>query len=75
MQRALFVHNGIPDGFMIRLANLEEKHFPTATRVEEKPDGGIEVWFDCIFLNGYKKGEHLSHWRVYRDRSKRRGPR
>ena len=68
MQRAVFIRMGMPDGFMIRMANLEEKHFPTATKVEEKPDGSIEVWFDRIFLNGYAKGEHLSHWPVVRER-------
>jgi hypothetical protein len=70
--RAVFVRNGIPDGFMVRLANLEERHFPTATRVEEKPDGTIEIWFDRIFLNSYPKGEHLSHWRVVKERPKKK---
>jgi len=56
---------------MVRLANLDEKHFPTATRVEEMPDGSIEIWFDRIFLNRYAKGEHLSHWPVVKELPKR----
>jgi hypothetical protein len=68
----VLIHNGMPDGFMVRFAGLEEKHFPTATRVEDKPDGSIEIWFDRIFLNRYAKGEHLSHWRVVRERPKKR---
>ncbi len=57
---------------MVRLATLQEKHFPTATRVEEKPDGSIEIWFDRIYLNGYVKGEHLRHWPLVRERPKKR---
>jgi hypothetical protein len=35
---ARFVHNGLPDGYMVRLASLEERHFGTATKIEEKKD-------------------------------------
>jgi hypothetical protein len=56
---------------MVRLANLDEEYFPTATRVEEMPDGSVEIWFDRIFLSRYAKGEHLSHWPVVRERSKK----
>ena len=48
-QPAQFVKNGLPDGFNVRLANMEVKHFPTATRMEETADGGIEI--ATIFLS------------------------
>jgi hypothetical protein len=70
MQRARFIRNGIPDGFMVRLANLEVTHIHNATRVEEKPDGSIEIWFDRIPLPGYAKGEYLNYWPVVRERLK-----
>ena len=61
----MFVRNGVPDGYIVRLSNLEEKHFPTATRVEKLPDESIEIWFDRIFLGTYHKGAYLSYWKVY----------
>ena len=72
MQRAVFIRNGIPDGFMVRLANHEEKHIPNATRVEEKPEGSIEIWYDRIPLPGYAKGEYREYWPVFRERPKDR---
>ena len=47
--RAKFVHKGSPDGYVVRLASWEEKHFPTATKVSENPGQSIEIWFDpCL---------------------------
>lgn len=66
----MFIRNGLPDGYVVRLVSLEEKHFPTATRVEEQADGSIDIYFNRIYLGGYKKGEHLSHWPVVRERPK-----
>jgi hypothetical protein len=63
-----FVNNGVPDGYVIRLANLEERHFPTATKIDVGPDGGIEVRFDMIWLASFAKGEFLEYWRVWRPR-------
>jgi len=31
-----FVQDGISDGYVVRLEDLTEKHFPTATKIEEK---------------------------------------
>ena len=76
---AKFVHNGLPDGYVVRLASMEEKHFPTATKVRENPDQSIEIWFDLIFLEKYSKGEYLSFWPVQKERARHRrkvaGPR
>jgi hypothetical protein len=63
-----FVRNGISDGCVIRLASMKEKHIPTATRVEERPDGSIDVWFDRIFLEHYGKGEYMTFWPVQTER-------
>jgi hypothetical protein len=70
--KIVLIHNGIPDGLTVRLASLEEKHFPTATKVVEKPDGSLEIWFDRIFLHTYSKGEHLSHWFTVRERPRKK---
>jgi hypothetical protein len=68
----MFVRNGIPDGFVVRLTDLKEEHFPTATRVEEKRDGSLEIWNDRVFLKSYKKGEHVGEfWKVVKERPKR----
>jgi hypothetical protein len=44
---SLFVRNGVPDGYadgyVVRLVNLEEKYFPNATTINEKPDGSIVI--------------------------------
>jgi hypothetical protein len=66
--RAKFVHKGSPDGYVVRLASWEEKHFPTATKVSENPGQSIEIWFDLIFLEKYKKGEYLSFWPIQKER-------
>lgn len=58
-QPAQFVKNGLPDGFNVRLANMEVKHFPTATRIEETADGGIEIYNDRLFLERIPNGQHL----------------
>jgi hypothetical protein len=67
-----FVHNGLPDGYVVRLASMEEKHFPTATTVRENSDGSIEIRFDQIHLKGYKKGEYLSYWPVKKERPRQK---
>ena len=55
------------DGYVVRLANFKEKHFPTATLVRATLDGGIELWFDLRFLASFSPGEYLSYWPVYRE--------
>jgi hypothetical protein len=63
-----FVRNGLPDGFVVRLASMDEKHFPTATEVRRNANGSIDVWFDQIFLKNFRAGEYLSYWTVFRER-------
>jgi hypothetical protein len=46
----------------------ERGAYPAATRIEERDNGDIEVWFDRIFLARYKKGEFLTHWPVVKER-------
>lgn len=70
--RAIFFRNGMPDGYMVRLANMEEKHFPTATIVEENPDGSVDIYFDRLFLAHYDKGEHLTFWPVQKEREQKK---
>lgn len=62
------VRNGLPDGYVVRLASLGEKHFPTATKVKENADESIDVWFDLIHLRHYNQGEYLGFWPVQRER-------
>jgi hypothetical protein len=69
---ARFVRNGLPDGYVIRLATMEERHFPTATRIIETTDGGIDVRFDCIHLDHFPKGQFLSYWPVVKERPRTR---
>ena len=45
----------------VNLADGARKEFPTATEVRER-DGGIEIWNDRIFLDGFKKGEYRGYW-------------
>jgi hypothetical protein len=58
---SLFVRNGVPDGYVVRLVNLEEKHFPNATTINEKPDGSIVIWFDRVYLSSFAKSEYLTY--------------
>ena len=53
------VQNGIPDGYVVRLVDLSEQHFPKATRVEERGDGSIDLWFDMVYLKGFAKVSSL----------------
>jgi len=69
---ARFVRNGLPNGYVVRLDNMEERHFPTATRVKEGSDGSIELYFDRIFLGSFEKSQHKSFWPVYAERPKAR---
>jgi hypothetical protein len=66
--RVGFVRNGVPDGYVVRLVNMEEKHFPTATRIEEEPNGSIGVYFDWHHIAYYSKGRYLSYWPVQKER-------
>jgi hypothetical protein len=71
-QPARFVREGRPDGFVVRLANLQEEYFPTATRIEEKADGSIDIWFDRLFLRRLAKTDYLSYWEVFKNRQGRK---
>ena len=46
----------------VRLAGGEKRFFPTATRMRETRDGGVEVWNDRIYLAGFKSEEHAGYW-------------
>ncbi len=69
---ARFLRNGLPDGYIVRLDTMEERHFPTATVVKETTEGGIEILFDRIFLDSFTKGQYRSYWPVHKDRPKGR---
>ena len=70
-----FVRNGVPDGFVVRLTSLEEKHFPTATEVTRNANGSIDIWFDRIFLKNLRAGEYLTCWRVHGERPRHKNSR
>ncbi|HTQ59672.1 MAG TPA: hypothetical protein VMI32_05590 [Candidatus Solibacter sp.] len=65
-----FIHNGLPDGYMVRLSNMAEKHYGNATHVEVKQDGAIEIRNEWIFLARFEKGQFVSYWPVVRERPK-----
>ncbi len=75
-----FVRNTLPDGYVVRLASMEEKHFPTATEVRRNnTDGSIDIRFDHIWLARFRAEEYLTVWRVSKERPRqirnvRRGP-
>lgn len=54
----------IPDGYEVRLANGETKHFPTATDVEKTPDGSIRLMVGRVTLDYLKKDAFLDYWPV-----------
>jgi hypothetical protein len=45
----------------VTMPDKTKKEFPTATEVRER-DGGIDIYNDCIFLGGFRKGEFLNYW-------------
>jgi hypothetical protein len=54
------------DGFKVRLANGEERHFETATRVEELPDGGILLKNECVSVGHFKESEFSTYWQIFK---------
>lgn len=67
----VIVRNGLQDGYVVRLKNMEERHFPTATEVRDTPAGGIELWNERIYVKGFAKDEYTTYWRVFREKPKR----
>jgi hypothetical protein len=67
---ARFIRNGVPDGFMVRLASLEEKHFGSATQVLKMPNGGIDIRNEHITVGGYHKGEFTEYWPVFKEKKR-----
>ena len=64
MSLARLVLERQPDGYMVRLTSLEERHFPTATRVAKTEYGGVDLYFDRIHLGHFRKEEFKTYWPV-----------
>jgi hypothetical protein len=69
------VHTAPQGGFIVRLANTEEKSFLTATKIEENADGSIEIWADRIYRARFVRGTYLSFWPAIPNRDKEMCPR
>jgi hypothetical protein len=54
------------NGFKVRLVSGEEKHFKTATRVQELPDGGILLKNEYVTVGGFKKAEFSTYWKMFK---------
>jgi hypothetical protein len=66
---ARLIRNGVPDGYMVRLSGtLQERYFPSATRVARHADGSIQLYNEWLPIGegSFGKAEFTEVWAVQR---------